>query len=92
MINYLNGVTVSLSQLINAVLLGGYPNETVGSRAYREQWRAREYIDRFYGLFGDDFHCMNEFLECRIASRRFLESEIEDKEVPHGKASRKDSK
>lgn len=77
---YLRRTTLSLSQLVNTVVLRGYPNESIASRAYREQWKAREYIDKIYGLFGRDYHCMNEFLEQRIAARRFLELDIKRKE------------
>ena len=60
---------IALDQLINA-LLGGWPDETMSSRAYRlavegMTWPMR-CIDAVAGIFGDVNHCEASFDSERV--------------------------
>jgi hypothetical protein len=55
---YLVAVGSALSQLGNAVLLGGHPNESISGRSYRCRWWSEAWID---GVLGRG-HCRAAFL------------------------------
>lgn len=55
MIRWLKHSLIALDQLANAALLFGYPDETISSRAYREEWRIYPLIDALF--FWDRDHC-----------------------------------
>lgn len=42
------------------VIAGGYADETLSARAYREQLKAEKYIDTLF--FWQDRHCYNAYL------------------------------
>ena len=71
---YLINVATALSQLANAVLLAGDPNETISGRVYRE---GRTFyvslIDAVF--FFQDEHCFNSHLADRIFARKILDKE-----------------
>lgn len=62
---YGKALLIALDQFINA-LLGGWPDETVSSRAWRwelagvRSW-PRKFIDALAMLFGDRDHCRQSF-------------------------------
>ena len=58
--NYWKNLLIAVDQLVNA-LIGGWPDETLSSRAYRmaadgNPW-AMYAIDGLANLFGDENHC-----------------------------------
>lgn len=66
---YSKSVFIALDQLLNA-LFGGYPDETLSSRAYRmdvgggPHW-PRKFIDSVALIFRDKDHCREAFFsEC----------------------------
>jgi len=70
---YLINIATALSQLLNAVLLAGDPNETISGRCWRERrvfyYRA---IDSLF--FFQDMHCLNSHIADRVFARKILES------------------
>lgn len=52
---YLGRVASALSQLGNALLLGGHPNESISGRCYREQWPAERLVNTLF--FWQSRHC-----------------------------------
>lgn len=69
-IGYGKAVLIALDQAVNA-LLGGWPDETLSSRAWRwhvggvRHWPCR-LIDRVAALLGDANHCEESFLSERL--------------------------
>ncbi len=63
-------VLIALDQLLNA-LFGGWPDETISSRAWRwdvfgvRRW-PRRLIDAAAAVFGDKAHCHQAFLSERF--------------------------
>lgn len=73
MSNYWTNLLIATSQAVNTVL-GGYPDEMLSSRAYREQWYVLQFfIDWFFSFFGQEDHCRKcyEREKQRIDSPRF---------------------
>lgn len=67
--NWGKAILIALDQLINT-LAGGWPDETMSSRAYRlavegTTWPMRM-IDAVAGLFGDKNHCEQAFDSERV--------------------------
>jgi hypothetical protein len=66
----LKNILIAADQLTNAIL-GGWPDETLSSRAWRwekngkRSW-PRKTIDRFFGWFGDIKHCEASYESERI--------------------------
>lgn len=55
-----------LSQTVNAVLLGGDPDETLCARAYRQEWaRTVAFLDKLLG----QGHCNRVWQEQRTRER-----------------------
>jgi hypothetical protein len=75
--HYLFQLLISVDQTIN-VVLGGYADETLSSRAYRS-WHKRKLfgrvlkplIDGIFRLFGDKYHCYKAW-----------QAEVHRKQVP----------
>jgi hypothetical protein len=66
--SYLKNVLIAIDQLINT-LIGGYPDETLSSHAYRMDMKGirkwpRKLIDTL--LFFDKNHCEDSFTSERI--------------------------
>jgi hypothetical protein len=67
---YGKAILIALDQLLNA-LVGGWPDETISSRAYRwdvsgvRSW-PRRCIDRMAALLGDTDHCRESFASERL--------------------------
>jgi hypothetical protein len=53
---------IALDQLVNA-LLGGWADETLSSRAYRENSRLAKVIDTLFWF--DENHCINSYFSER---------------------------
>lgn len=51
---------VALDQLANALLLGGWADETISSRAYREYPRLAKFIDFIFWF--DKDHCYESYV------------------------------
>lgn len=69
MMIYLKNLLIAVDQLLNT-LLGGWPDETLSSRAYRlaiegTTWPMRM-IDAVARLFGDKNHCEASFDSERV--------------------------
>ena len=67
--NYWKNLLIAVDQLVNA-LIGGWPDETLSSRAYRmaadgNPW-AMYAIDGLANLFGDENHCETSFESERL--------------------------
>jgi len=71
MITYFINIATALSQLLNAVVFAGDPNETVSGRVYRENrdW-AVTIIDLLF-FFQPD-HCLESHVADRMFSRKIL--------------------
>lgn len=56
--NYFLRVLVGFNQLVNT-LLGGWPDETLSSRAYRQHLRGRNFLRNFINtlFFWQNDHC-----------------------------------
>ena len=61
---YIFNILITLDELVNAVVLGGMPDETISARCYRERfvsptWEIfRRLIDAVaFHVFGVDDHC-----------------------------------
>lgn len=59
--NYFIRVLDAVSQLINAIFLGGDANESVSGRCYREGWTWAEAVIDTVALW-EDSHCRNAYL------------------------------
>lgn len=71
---YVINVATALSQLANAVVLAGDPNETISGRVYREG--RTFYVSMIDAMFFfQDEHCLNSHLADRIFARKILEEE-----------------
>lgn len=61
---YGKGLLIAIDQLINA-LFGGWPDETMSSRAYRLSLNGigwpRRIIDCVAGFLGDKDHCLESY-------------------------------
>lgn len=60
MIKYLIRIGDALSQLLNVVLLGGHPNESLSGRAWRTQSVWHKVIDLV--LWFDKDHCRTAYI------------------------------
>jgi hypothetical protein len=71
MMIYFINIATALSQLLNAVVFAGDPNETVSGRVYREdrKW-AVKIIDLLF-FFQPD-HCLESHVADRMFSRKIL--------------------
>lgn len=69
--DYIINIATALSQLLNAVVFAGDPNETVSGRVYRENrdW-AVKIIDLLF-FFQPD-HCLESHVADRMFSRKIL--------------------
>lgn len=77
---YILNNLIAIDQLGNT-LLGGYPDETISSRAYRLEANgrtagkiARPAIDWLFALLGDHDHCFNSYVS--EINRRQINLEI----------------
>lgn len=68
MIHYLTRIGDALSQLLNAALFGGHPNESISGLAWRENRPWRPWIDRL--LWFDKDHCRNAYENDLAYARR----------------------
>lgn len=59
MSGYVKRVLIWIDQGANVLLLGGWPDETISARAWREQWRIRPWIDRLF--FWEPNHCEESY-------------------------------
>ena len=71
MTNYLINIATAISQLLNALLFAGDPNETISGRVFRENrnW-AVVVIDLLF--FFQVNHCLESHVADRIFARRIL--------------------
>jgi hypothetical protein len=68
---YCINIATAISQLLNAVVLAGDPNETISGRAWREERKAVvAAIDLLF--FFQPEHCLNSHLADRIFARKIL--------------------
>ena len=68
---YSINIATALSQLLNAVVLAGDPNETISGRVWREdRKKATAVIDLLF--FFQPEHCLNSHLADRIFARKIL--------------------
>lgn len=56
--SYIRGILVALDQFVGAFIPGAYPDETISSRAYREDWKLQHFIN---AIFFDDKHCEDSY-------------------------------
>ena len=63
---YVKRVLIWVDQGANVILLGGWPDETISARAWRENWRIRPAIDRLF--FWESNHCQASY-EWELARR-----------------------
>lgn len=63
MLDYLGRVFSAFSQLANAVLLNGHPNESISGRCYREQWRCERLVNSLF--FWQQRHCRGAYASDR---------------------------
>ena len=57
-----NALRVS-SRWVNAVILCGYPTETLSGRAWRDGWWVTVWaLDNFWRWFGEKDHCYNSWI------------------------------
>lgn len=72
--SYLKSVLIALDQLLNA-LLGGWPDETFSSRAWRwhscgtRSWPCK-LLDFIGNKFGDKDHCFQSFESERLRAQQ----------------------
>ena len=83
--NYWKNLLIAVDQLVNA-LIGGWPDETLSSRAYRmaadgNPW-AMYAIDGLANLFGDENHCETSFKSERLRLQAPPETRRERETVP----------
>ena len=71
MIDYTINVATAVSQLLNAVVLAGDPNETISGRAWREERKAVVSVIDLLFFFQPE-HCLNSHLADRIFARKIL--------------------
>jgi hypothetical protein len=73
MTNYMIRVGSAMSQLGNAALLNGHPNESISGRCYRERWTTAEAaINRVFAFFGQEDHCLMAHVNERLWAREVL--------------------
>jgi hypothetical protein len=61
---YVLSILIAVDQLANAII-GGWPDETISSRAHREEWKkAEKFIDTLFWFDkqGDIGHCELSYL------------------------------
>lgn len=69
--DYAINIATAISQLLNAVVLAGDPNETISGRVWREERKlAVKAIDVLF--FFQPEHCLNSHLADRIFARKIL--------------------
>lgn len=66
-LEWLKNILIGLDQTGNAILRGD-PDETISSRAWREQWRIVPLLDRLF--WWDHDHCRTSFVAEEIKNRR----------------------
>lgn len=66
---------IALDQLVNALVFGGWADETISSRSYREFPRLAKIIDTL--LWFDKDHCYESYVSEAIRSQ--LPSELREK-------------
>ena len=64
---------VLFSHMLNVLVFNGDPQESLSARSYREQMWTERYIDAFFLLFGEEYHCMNAHCDERLHARKVLE-------------------
>lgn len=68
----------ALSQMANAIFLGGEANESISGRSFREPWpRAKKIIDILFSPFQKD-HCKEAFLKDLHRARELVKRYTED--------------
>ena len=71
-IRYVTNVAIALSQLLNATVFCGDPNETLSGRCWRENRKVPGLlIDTLFFFQGQ--HCLHSHLADRILARKILE-------------------
>lgn len=56
--SYLKTILIAFDQFAGAFIPGAYADETISSRAFREDWRAQKFIN---WLFSDPRHCEDSY-------------------------------
>ncbi len=55
---YIKTIVIALDQLAGAFIPGAYADETISSRAFREDWKSQKAIN---WLFNDPHHCEDSY-------------------------------
>jgi len=55
---YLKNIFIAFDQFVGAFIPGSYPDETISSRAFRENWKAQSFINK---IFNDPKHCEDSY-------------------------------
>ena len=73
--NYLINIATALSQLLNAAVFCGDPNETLSGRCWREDrtWAVR-IIDSIF--FFQREHCYTSHIADRVFARKIMEKQL----------------
>ena len=56
--DYLRNIAIALDQLVGSFIPGAYPDETISSRAFRENWKIQSIIN---WIFRDPLHCEDSY-------------------------------
>jgi hypothetical protein len=56
--HYVFTILLAFDQFVGAFIPGAYPDETISSRAFREDWRFQSFINF---LFCDKKHCEDSY-------------------------------
>jgi hypothetical protein len=68
---YLNNLLSACSQLANAALLGGHPNESISGRCYREGWQtAMRVVNAIF--FWQSHHCRGAYASDREWAEHYM--------------------
>lgn len=55
---YIKNILISFDQFIGSFIPNSYPDETISSRAYRENWKIQVLIN---AIFLDSKHCEDSY-------------------------------
>ena len=56
--DYLRNIAIALDQFVGSFIPGAYPDETISSRAFRENWKIEGLINF---IFQDIRHCEDSY-------------------------------
>ena len=56
--DYIKNILISFDQFAGSFIPNSYPDETISSRAFRENWRVQKYINY---MFKDPMHCEDAY-------------------------------